>query len=175
MGVPSVTSPYFLIEHAVPPLMLWAEDQRLHFHRSEICRVHWSYRDEGGGGGGTHLRQQHASHPYEQFASDDSSSTSQSYMSQEWGGERGGGGVGELSRISVKSGVGAGGDGSNMAESYVKLYLCTGLLQWRVLADNLPTSGSFEWKIPDNCAQGTYLIQAKLKGSESNLTIITRT
>jgi hypothetical protein len=49
----------------------------------------------------------------------------------------------------------------------VLLYMCaaTGLLQWRVLADNLGTSGSFEWKVPDSCPQGTYYIQAKIKGA----------
>jgi hypothetical protein len=37
-----------------------------------------------------------------------------------------------------------------------------GVLQWRVLADNLPTSGSFEWRVPDGCAQGSYLIQVRV-------------
>merc|ERR1719183_2438157 len=49
----------------------------------------------------------------------------------------------------------------------VDSHMCTqaGLLQWRVLADNLPTSGTFEWKVPESCVQGPYMIQAKLKGA----------
>ena len=155
MGVPSCTSAFFLIEHEVPPLTLWVEDQRLHYHRSEKCRIHWAFRDDGGAVGNT-VRRQHAAHPYEQSVSGRAPA------------ELGGSGEDD-----VRMGADAGGasaihgvwDGGNKDESWVKLYLKTGLLQWRVLADNLPTSGSFDWIVPEACTQGAYQIQAKLKGA----------
>ena len=52
-----------------------------------------------------------------------------------------------------------------LVDSQMCTHAHAGLLQWRVLADNLPTSGTFEWKVPESCVQGPYMIQAKLKGA----------
>jgi len=49
-------------------------------------------------------------------------------------------------------------------EEHVKLYLAPRFAPaWRVLADGLPMSGAFHWKVPLSCVQGTYAVQAKGK------------
>jgi hypothetical protein len=129
LGVPSVTSDYFLIEHEIPPLMLWVEDHRLTYHRSEACRVHWAFRDDAGPLGGDVIRRQHAAHSYVQQGE---SVEADSWSRSSWGKEQEEADV--SSSMAGGRGSAAGGDsaikgpdGGNMAESWVKLYLRTGL------------------------------------------------
>ncbi|EKX35746.1 hypothetical protein GUITHDRAFT_155410 [Guillardia theta CCMP2712] len=130
--------------------MLWIDSDKLQFHRGEICRVCWTYQPRQQSFTFSSARPQDNQLSYSSRTSRSSSSSAPASCTCSQGGQ-----------------ACSACQGSMPPPPSVKLYLSTGFMSWRVLGESLPLTGSFLWSIPSNCQQGSYQLQAKVKGSKT--------